>query len=98
MQNFIVILGTGKRRRGPPREWLLNFLNKGLFFCYKIDTWPYTLFFHKQLDSSPSPQSCLIFLDFQGSKLLSSCLDIEENWGKLRKSGENQPVTGKSQM
>ena len=29
----------------------------------------YTLFY-KQLQSGPSPQSCLYFQDFQGSKLL----------------------------
>ena len=29
--------------------------------------------FYKQLGLGPSPQSCLYFQDFQGSKLLSSC-------------------------
>ena len=30
-----------------------------------------TLFFYKQLGLGPSPQSCLYFQDFQGSKLFS---------------------------
>ena len=33
-------------------------------------------FFYKQLGSGRSPQSCLYFQDFQGSKLLNSCLAI----------------------
>ena len=33
-------------------------------------------FFYKQLGLGPSPQSCFYFQDFQGSKLLCSCLVV----------------------
>ena len=36
-------------------------------------------FFYKQLGLGPSPQSCSYFQDFQGSKLLSSCLAVWPN-------------------
>ena len=35
--------------------------------------------FYKQLRSGPSPQSCLFFQDFQGSKLLKDCLVVCSN-------------------
>ena len=55
MQKIIVILGTGKRRRGPPREWRAEGLNGGLngglkykpdrrdqlFFADLYETYPY---------------------------------------------------------
>ena len=41
---------------------------KALHFC-----------FYKHLGLGPSPESCLYFQDFQGSKLLSSCLVVWPN-------------------
>ena len=41
----------------------------------------YTLFFflNRQLGSGPSPQSCLYFQDFQGSKVLKICFEVWPN-------------------
>ena len=36
----------------------------------------YTYFFYKQLESSRSPQSCLYFQGFWGSKFLDGCLVV----------------------
>ena len=36
----------------------------------------YLHFFYEYLGSGPSPQSCLYFQDFQGSKLLNGCLVV----------------------
>ena len=35
--------------------------------------------FYKQIESCPSPQTCLYFKDFQGSKLLIDCVVVSPN-------------------
>ena len=54
-------------------------LKEDIIFAKFIKTVWIHFFFNKQLGLGPSPQSCLHFHDFQGSKLLSICLAVWPN-------------------
>ena len=59
----------------------MNYVNS-FFFFFRIDKlqeilfFQQILFFYKQVGSGLSPQICLYFQGFRGSKLLNDCLIV----------------------